>query len=324
MSVGELITRANYCEKKSELLDAVFLASGRIGSGIRLGVKALPSVAPVMNAAKYDMETQFGQQLYLLDLTAHNLLLKEDSADNLKAVGLLILRLSTFSKDAMKADGEYAKAAASTYAYDLYKILDKTHQTCSKRFSHLQLVKLLATPMGDTPFDAFLSREALLWSSIKSNYEDRDHPGYISLDKLRRAVLLINLHPVHFKSVIDKIHDSLPDASTADILQRCSAYVLEHGEACSVAVVAVKGLAAVIPGAAARVTSKYDSVVKRLSCEFCWGKGFDNRSHGVSACPFRLRSTSYGSSLPVAHIAVAAPSAQVSYDESFVAFQLAQ
>jgi hypothetical protein len=155
---------------------------------------------------------------------------------------------------------------------------------------------------------------------VKAYVESADHPGYMSLDVLRKGLLIHGVDQKFFKTVIDQIHDAQPALTAAEVKMKLHSYALRHWDMAHAPVAAIppdsKALVASSPSSGpGSAVGPYNAVLHSMCCSFCWSKGFRNTKHLVGGCPYKARAAARAEQASArgaqANVSVAPPVAAV-------------
>lgn len=194
---------------------------------------------------------------------------------------------------------DFAAAKAAMDLPGMMALLDRVLLTSSEANQHNQFVKFVEMKMGALTPESYFVQHDTQFALVKAYVESAKHPGFMSLDVLRKGLLLHSVDQVFFKSVIDRIHDAMPALTASEVKVQLHAYALRHWDSSRVAAAALP--AAELPAAAKALVASvpslghgsavgtYNASLHSMCCAFCWGRGFRNTSHLVGACPFKAR-----------------------------------
>ena len=169
----------------------------------------------------YSFLSDNGERAFLQDIAYYRtqLVLREQHTAALMV--LLLEFLSPESKNALDVDPLYTVAKNTPDTFAVWQMVIKVHQFGSSRTKFQFLVDFFACRQDGRAFDAFvvdLNRKNTL---VLGAFDSSTHPGYISLDLLKKLVFMQGIDKVFYVKVLDKLLDDQVNATLRKLL-RCA------------------------------------------------------------------------------------------------------
>ena len=314
------ISRANYVVLREPLLKAM-LEFGPPGAAIYQGVEYLPPVEPSPENRIYPKDksgelTSFGGQMYFRDLDNFAKVQAANVVHCQRGIFFLWRIIAPDTESAMKVHvAEYDRAKASLDLPAMVALLERVLLTSSEANQHNQFIKLVEMKMGNLTPEAFFAQHDAQFAVVKAHVESAQHPGYMSLDAMRKGLLLNAVDQTFFKTVIDQVHDATPAPTAAEVKVKLHAYALRHWDAAHAPAdappsPATKALVASTPSSGpGSAVGPYNPALHSMCCSFCWSQGYRNTTHLVGACKFKAYAARRAARGAQAHASVALPPA---------------
>ena len=308
----ELITTANYFWQKLELFDIV-LPFGIPAQEI-IQNKRLKPVEPSkfivdangtrvvnergqfsslygMNDSKDDL-TDRGYKEFDRDITRYDkdIRLYDEHASGLMTV--LLNRLSAASKSTLATERGPAGYEAVKNSKDnlgLFRLLEKTHLGSQERAAQSAFQNWILFKMGDLSHEEYIKQLRALTDHVVSIFCDVEHPGYVKIDRITRAIYLMGVDQSFFSTQIDKALDD-SSISADDLMARFQLYKIQHEHLLASSSTQYKGQA-LISDVPVKQTSygppgclgTWNPVTNKSFCKFCWAKGYKKSDHTSKA-----------------------------------------
>ena len=209
-------------------------------------------------------------------------------ADRDGALAYIIGRLSSESvltMDTKSGPEGYEASKRAKNVLRVWELIEETHLTGSSRSKHGNVVALFGLRQTG-PHESFMSDFLRLGALLEHDYGSKEHPGFISIKALLKALYILGVDQVFFARFIDReLEEPDGDMTLLQLMERFQQYAFEKGGVASQKSTAYVGQALVASttgdsGASSLRGSLGPYVAGSKLCKHCWDAGY-RRDHDM-------------------------------------------
>ena len=316
---------SQFNSKLPRIYDIFLTDFGRHGRALVPGIVAPAPVKPTVNdldssgqrlytlAKTQDAQGTFGQADFVpavygpdLTLQSHELYKRalglydvEVAFDLLKLpllVSWLIKHCSEGSRQALECRPLWHTSKNASETEQMWTLILEVHQFGNEQASLTYLRDFVTSELdlSTSTLDAYISSLRVKLSLVVASYEDPKNPGFISTDRLYKAIFLLGLDTTIFSDVVRRFQDEHPTGTAADAMHRMQTFYRDRVVPISSKATSdflSRSLVAEVKGLPKKIRKPPipENQLTDQHCRFCAANGY-HQFHTLPNCEFKKRA----------------------------------